>query len=146
EDRRPRQGRPEPRVCGAQDRAVLHVEREADGSPVVAARHELAQDLDVVVLGVEEAFVERLLERHHHRRDRARDPASQARLPHRSRMSVLLPWYNRRLHRPWIQRTVCTTSNPRCETRCAKSSANRSTSSLACCSQRSTATISAIST
>src|SRR5207302_1077688 len=43
EDRRPRQGRLEPRVCGAQDRAVLHVEREADGLPVVAARHELAR-------------------------------------------------------------------------------------------------------
>jgi hypothetical protein len=87
EDRRPRQGRLEPRVCRAQKRAVLHVEREADGLPVVAARHELAQDLDVVVLGVEKAFVERLLERHHYRRDRARDPPSQARLQHRSSMS-----------------------------------------------------------
>jgi hypothetical protein len=57
---------------------------------VVAARHELAQDLDVVVLGVEEAFVERLLERHHHGRDRARNPASHARLQHWSSMSALL--------------------------------------------------------
>ena len=48
-DRRPRQGRLEPRVSGAQDRAVLHVEREADGLPGVAARHELAQNFDVVV-------------------------------------------------------------------------------------------------
>jgi hypothetical protein len=31
-----------------------HVQHEADGSPVVAARHELAQDLDVVVLRVKE--------------------------------------------------------------------------------------------
>jgi hypothetical protein len=73
-DRRPRQGRLEPRVSGSQDRAVLHVEREADGLPVVAARHELGQDLDVVAPGAEEAFVEGLLERHHHRRDRARGP------------------------------------------------------------------------
>ena len=74
EDRWPRQGRLESRVCGAQDRAVLHVEHKADGLPVVAARHELAQDLHVVVLGVEQAFVEWLLEGHHHRRDRARNP------------------------------------------------------------------------
>lgn len=37
ENRRPRQGRLEPRVRGAQDRAVLHVEREADGSPRVTS-------------------------------------------------------------------------------------------------------------
>ena len=73
-DRRPRQGRLEPRVCGAEDRAVLHMEHEADGSPVVAARHELAQDLDIVVLGVEQAFVERLLEVVASRCDGARDP------------------------------------------------------------------------
>ena len=53
---------------------------------VVAARHEFAQDLDVVVRGVEEAFVEWLLERHHDRCDRARDPPSQARLQHWSSM------------------------------------------------------------
>ena len=45
-----------------------------------------------------------------------------------------------------LQRTVRTTSIPRLETRCAKSSANRSTCSLACCSKRSTSTISAINT
>ena len=95
EDCRARQGRLDPRVCGAQDRAVLHVEYEAHGLPVLAARHELAQDLDVVVLGVEEALVERLLERHHHRRDRARNSRSQARLPHWSSMSGLLRCYNR---------------------------------------------------
>jgi hypothetical protein len=39
---------------------------------VVATRYELAQDLYVVVPAVEKAFIERLLERHHHRRDRAR--------------------------------------------------------------------------
>jgi hypothetical protein len=69
------------------------MEREADGSPAVAARYELAQDLDVVVLGVEEAFVEGLLERHHHRRGRARNPPSQARLQHWSSMSAFLRWY-----------------------------------------------------
>ena len=37
EDRRPRQGRLEPRVCGAQDRAVL-LERGADGLPVAIHR------------------------------------------------------------------------------------------------------------
>src|SRR5256885_5038954 len=45
EDSRPRQGWLEPRVGGAEDRAVLHVERDPDGSPVVATRKELAQDL-----------------------------------------------------------------------------------------------------
>jgi hypothetical protein len=59
------------------------VEHEADGSPVVAARHELAQDLDVVVPGVEQAFVEALLERHHHGCDRAGNRPSHARLLHR---------------------------------------------------------------
>src|SRR5262245_60150667 len=63
------------------------MEREADGPPVLAARHELAQDFDVVVLGVEEAFVEWLLERHHHRSGRARKPSSHARLQHWSSMS-----------------------------------------------------------
>jgi hypothetical protein len=96
EDRRPLQGRLEPRVCGAEDRAVLHVEREADRSPVIAARYELAEDLDVVVPGVEEAFVERLLERHHHCRDRAGNAASQAGLQHRSSISGVLRWNNRR--------------------------------------------------
>jgi hypothetical protein len=40
-DRRSRQGWLESRVCGAEDRAALHVKREADGLPGVAARHEL---------------------------------------------------------------------------------------------------------
>jgi hypothetical protein len=53
---------------------------EPIGCQLVAARHELVQDLDIVVLGVEEVLVERLLERHHHGRDRARTPPSQARL------------------------------------------------------------------
>src|SRR5204863_9634449 len=83
---RPGQGWLEPRVCDAEDRAVMHVEHEADGLPAVAAGYELAQDLDIVVLGVEEAFVEWLLERHHHRRDSARNPASQAPLKHRLSM------------------------------------------------------------
>src|SRR5205807_1777162 len=59
-------------------------------------RKELAQDLDVVVLGVEEAFVEWLLERHHRRRDRARNPPSQTRLQHWSSMSGSARCYNRR--------------------------------------------------
>jgi hypothetical protein len=66
------------------------VEHEADGPPVIAARHELPQDLDVVVPGVEQAFVERLLERHHHCRDRAGNPASHAGLQHRSSISGVL--------------------------------------------------------
>ena len=37
EDRRPGRGRPEPRVCGADGRAALHVERETDGLPVVTS-------------------------------------------------------------------------------------------------------------
>ena len=47
---------------------------------------------------------------------------------------------------PRIQRTGRTTSIPRLETRCARSSVSRSTWSLPCCSKRSTSTISAIST
>jgi hypothetical protein len=66
------------------------------GRPVLAAHHELAQDLDVVVLGVEQAFVEGLLERHHHRCDRARNRPSQARLQHWSSMSAVRRWNNRR--------------------------------------------------
>ena len=45
-----------------------------------------------------------------------------------------------------FQRTGRTTSIPRLETRCAKSSVKRWTCSLACCSKRSTSRISAIST
>jgi hypothetical protein len=85
--------RREPRVRGAQDRAVLHVEREADGLPVVAARHKLAQDLDVVVLGVEEAFVEWLLERHHpppRRRPQPSLASSSAALVKHVRVSALV--------------------------------------------------------
>jgi hypothetical protein len=74
--------RPEPRVGGAEERAVLHVKRQADGSPGSAPRHELAEDLDVVVFGVEEPFVQGLLERHQRRRDRASNPTSQAGLQH----------------------------------------------------------------
>jgi hypothetical protein len=56
----------------------IELEREADALPVVAARHELPQYLDVVVLGFEEAFVEGLLERHHCSRDRTRNATAQA--------------------------------------------------------------------
>src|SRR5204863_4850371 len=93
---RPGQGWLEPSVCDAEDRAVMHVEREADGLPAVAAGYELAQDLDIVVLGVEEAFVEWLLERHHHRRNSARNSASQAPLKHRLSMPGFLRRHNRR--------------------------------------------------
>ena len=48
---------------------------------------------DVEILG---KLVEGLLERHHHRRDRTRNPASQARLQHWSSMSAVLRWNKRR--------------------------------------------------
>jgi hypothetical protein len=54
------------------------VKREADGSPIVAPRHELAEDLDVVVFGVEKALVEGLLERPYHRRDGTGNPTAVA--------------------------------------------------------------------
>lgn len=115
EDRWPRQGRLEPRICGAEDRAVLDVERETDGSPVVAAGYELAQDLDVIVLRVEEALVERLLERHHHRRNRASDPPSQGLVEVAWRNPghfKLRPVRTGRLQRPRIHRTERKTSIP----------------------------------
>jgi hypothetical protein len=54
---------------------------------------------NVVVLGVEQAFVEGLLERHHYRCDRARNRPSQARLQHWSSMPAVLRWNNRRPQR-----------------------------------------------
>jgi hypothetical protein len=104
----PGRARLESRVRDAENRAIVHMEREADGLPVVAPRDELAQDLDVVVPGVKEALVEGLLERHHHRRDRTRSAPSQAPLQH---------WT--------LQRAGRKMSIPRPETRCAKSSAKR---------------------
>jgi hypothetical protein len=69
------------RAYAPEDGAVLHVEHEADGLPAVAEDYEFAEDLDVVIFGVKDAFVESLLERHHHRRHGARNRASQARAP-----------------------------------------------------------------
>src|SRR5205823_9994384 len=100
----------------AQDRAILHVGREADGLPVVTARHELAQDLDVVVLGVEEAVGRAAA--------RASSPPSRSRQrpPLASSSAALVCSLS--LDRGF-QRTGRTTSIPRLETRCAKSSAKR---------------------
>ena len=72
----------------------------------------------------------------HRRRRRPRDRSFDARCCARAPAG----------HDRGFQRTGRTTSIPRLETRCAKSSANRWTCSLACCSKRSTSTISAIST
>src|SRR5207249_1743664 len=61
--RRPRQERLGERVPGAEERAVLDVERDPDGLPFGAARDELPEQRDVVVVAVEEPLVERLLGR-----------------------------------------------------------------------------------
>ena len=47
---------------------------------MVAAHRELVQDLDIVVLGVEEPLVERLLERHRPVATAPASPPAQARL------------------------------------------------------------------
>ena len=85
-DRRPGHERPQLRVDRAERRAVARVQREPGERPLVAAGHELAEQLDVVVVALEGALVERLLGRPHHRGHAARDGSPEAALKlHRPR-------------------------------------------------------------
>ena len=75
------------------------------GIPATSPIDESAAKRPINPYGEAKWFVERLLERHHHRRDRARNPPAQARLQHWSSMSAFLRWYNRR--RPTPQSPIC---------------------------------------
>ena len=72
-DRRARDQRPHQRVDGAEHGAVRHVDRQPGGRPAGAARDELAEQLDVVVIGPEDPLVERLLGRPDRGRRSARE-------------------------------------------------------------------------
>jgi hypothetical protein len=61
--RRPGDERLGLRVDRPEQRAVRHVQRQADRRPLAPARDELAEQLDVVVAGTEDPLVERLLRR-----------------------------------------------------------------------------------